>query len=71
MRCVDSAAISPELIELPGQRINSVQGGECMLAFASLPLAVGAETLQAMEVLAVAIGIAGIAILILFAKRKI
>ena len=42
-----------------------------MLAFASLPLVVGAETLQAMEVLAVAIGIAGIAILILFAKRKI
>ena len=36
-----------------------------------LPLASGAETLQATEVLAVAIGIAGVAILILFAKRKI
>ncbi|HLQ03515.1 MAG TPA: hypothetical protein VK114_01845 [Nitrososphaerales archaeon] len=41
------------------------------MAISSLPLTVGAETLQAMEVLALAIGIAGIAILILFAKRKI
>jgi hypothetical protein len=41
------------------------------LAIASLSLALGSETLQATEVLAVAIGIAGIAILILFAKRKI
>ncbi|HLQ03457.1 MAG TPA: hypothetical protein VK114_01555 [Nitrososphaerales archaeon] len=41
------------------------------MAIASLPLVAGAETLQAMEVLAVAIGIAGLAILILFAKRKI
>lgn len=41
------------------------------MAMASLLLAAGDETLQAMEVLAVAIGIAGIAILILFAKRKI
>jgi LPXTG-motif cell wall-anchored protein len=31
----------------------------------------GAETLQALAILAIAIGLAGIAILILFAKKKI
>jgi len=39
-----------------------------MLPFA---LALGSDTLQALAVLAVALGIAGIAILLLFAKDKI
>ncbi len=42
-----------------------------MLAIAFLPLVTDAETLQAIEILVVAIGVAGLAILILFAKRKI
>ncbi len=44
---------------------------ERKLAVAFLPLMTDAETLQAIEVLVVAIGVAGLAILILFAKRKI
>ncbi len=44
---------------------------ERRLGVAFLPLVTDAETLQAIEVLAVAIGVAGLAILILFAKRKI
>jgi hypothetical protein len=37
----------------------------------SLPLLTDTETLEALAVLAVAIGIAGVAVLILFAKGKI
>lgn len=37
----------------------------------SLPLLTDAETLQALAILVVAIGIAGVAVLILFAKDKI
>jgi hypothetical protein len=36
-----------------------------------LPLDLGSGTLQALAILAVALGIAGIAILLLFAKDKI
>ena len=36
-----------------------------------LPLITDTETLQALAILAVAIGIAGVAVLILFAKDKI
>lgn len=35
------------------------------------PLALGPNTLEALAILAVALGIAGVAILILFAKDKI
>lgn len=41
------------------------------LDFSSFLLAGEADTLQALTVLAIAIGLAGLAILILFAKRKI
>ncbi len=44
---------------------------ERRLGVAFLPLMTDAGTLQAIEVLVVAIGVAGLAILILFAKRKI
>ena len=38
---------------------------------AILPILTNAETLEALAILAVAIGIAGVAVLILFAKDKI
>ena len=42
-----------------------------MLSLPVVALMTGAETLQALAILAIAIGLAGIAILILFAKKKI
>jgi hypothetical protein len=42
-----------------------------MLLSHILPLLTDTETLQALAILAVAIGIAGVAVLILFAKDKI
>jgi hypothetical protein len=42
-----------------------------MLSLLSSVLMTDAETLQALAILAVAIGIAGVAVLILFAKDKI
>ncbi len=42
-----------------------------MMVLPLLPLTTDAETLQALAILAVAIGIAGVAVLILFAKGKI
>jgi len=42
-----------------------------MLSITSVPLLSGSETIQVFAILAIAIGLAGLAILILFAKKKI
>ena len=47
------------------------QKGENRLELFSFLLSTDAETLQAFAILVVALGLAGLAILILFAKRKI
>src|SRR5208282_635344 len=53
------------------QKYLSRPRGPSVLAMLPIPLDLNSGTLQALAILAVALGIAGIAILLLFAKDKI
>ena len=54
-----------------GKYLSRLEENPYRMLFSVLLLTTDAETLQALAILAVAIGIAGIAVLILFAKDKI
>lgn len=54
------------------QRINKNSTRICARLLVQVPILIsGAETLEAFAILAVAIGLAGVAVLILFSRKKI